>query len=396
MIHANSQFEIVSDEDGFRALQREWDDLWSSAHGQYGQAFNVCWLVWQHAAKPRGRRLCCIVHREDGRLVMVWPLVTYRRLLWTYLCPLSPEAGDYTRVLVADGPSAPALIAGAWRTAQRRCGADFIKLPYLNEGSELHAIASRERHVMIATHTVAAFANLRDETDWDTYCKTLGTMSGKKPGALERRFSKEGQLAVRLTEPGNAQENAALVDWILARKRTWGDRVGKRGEWLDSPHYQDFLVNLLCPADGRAMARLFVVTLDGAPVAATVVGVGKTCVDGLIASFDPLYAKFGPGSIVVEHVIKWAFDQRLNVEFGVGTERFKAYWSRNNITGAWSVQFANSPWGVLAFLGKKTARALATRVAQLIGLTTGQKRGASPFPSDPSGEHALDLPLNPS
>jgi hypothetical protein len=57
MIHANSQFEIVSDEDGFRALQREWDDLWSSAHGQYGQAFNVCWLVWQHAAKP----VSCIV-----------------------------------------------------------------------------------------------------------------------------------------------------------------------------------------------------------------------------------------------------------------------------------------------------------------------------------------------
>ncbi|SOE92492.1 Acetyltransferase involved in cellulose biosynthesis, CelD/BcsL family [Burkholderia sp. D7] len=403
MNQADCQFEIVSNEDDLRALEHEWDDLWSRAHGQYGQSFGVCWLAWQHVAKPRGRRLCCIVHRENGRVAMVWPLVTYRRLLWTYLCPLSPEAGDYTRVLMVDSPSSPALIAGAWRTALTRCGADFIKLPYVDEGSDLHAVASRERHVMIAARTVAAFAKLRDETEWDAFCKTLGTMSGKKPGALERRLSKEGQLAVRLTEPGDARENAALVDWILARKRAWGDRVGKRGEWLDSSHYRDFLVNLLCPANGRAMGRLFVVTLDGAPVAATVVGVGTTCVDGLIASFDDRYARFGPGSIVVEHVIKWAFEQRLNVDFGVGAERFKAYWSRNNITGAWSAQIANSRWGVFAFRSKQAVRAAARRMARLSGLSGGQRRGASAFVPDnpdnhdnPDSAHRLDLPMNPS
>lgn len=397
MSQADCQFEIVSDEDGFRALQHEWDDLWSAANGQHGQSFSVCWLAWQHVAKPRGRRLCCIVHRENGQLAMVWPLVTYRRLLWTYLCPLSPEAGDYTRVLVTDSPASPALIAGAWQTALKRCGADFIKLPYVDEGSELHALASRERHVMIAARTVAAFAKLRDETEWDAFCKTLGTMSGKKPGALERRLSKEGELAVRLTESGDTSENAALVDWILARKRAWGDRVGKRGEWLDSSHYRDFLVSLVCPVNGRAMARLFVITLDGAPIAATVVGVGATCVDGLIASFDARFAKFGPGSIVIEHVVKWAFDQRLNVDFGVGAERFKAYWSRNNVTGAWSAQIASSRWGVLAYRSKKTVRAIARPVARLSELLTGRKQNPSTFvPSDPGGKRSLDFPMNPS
>jgi CelD/BcsL family acetyltransferase involved in cellulose biosynthesis len=397
MSQADCQFEIVSDEDGFRALQHEWDDLWSAANGQHGQSFSVCWLAWQHVAKPRGRRLCCIVHRENGQLAMVWPLVTYRRLLWTYLCPLSPEAGDYTRVLVTDSPASPALIAGAWQTALKRCGADFIKLPYVDEGSELHALASRERHVMIAARTVAAFAKLRDETEWDAFCKTLGTMSGKKPGALERRLSKEGELAVRLTESGDTSENAALVDWILARKRAWGDRVGKRGQWLDSSHYRDFLVSLVCPANGRAMARLFVITLDGAPIAATVVGVGATCVDGLIASFDARFAKFGPGSIVIEHVVKWAFDQRLNVDFGVGAERFKAYWSRNNVTGAWSAQIASSRWGVLAYRSKKTVRAIARPVARLSESLTGRKQNPSTFvPSDPGGKRSLDFPMNPS
>ena len=107
------KYEIVSNENQFRALQEDWDALWSRANGRYYQAFSVCLLAWLHVAKPQGRRLRCLVCREKGRLVMVWPLVTYRRALWTYLLPLSPDAGDYTSVLVESDQSAAALIEGA-------------------------------------------------------------------------------------------------------------------------------------------------------------------------------------------------------------------------------------------------------------------------------------------
>ena len=93
-----------------------WHALWTRAQGYYYQSFSYCWLAWQHVSKPHGRMLKCIVCREDGQLVMIWPLETVKRALWTYLVPLGPEGGDYTSVLVADDASAPALIEGAWNT----------------------------------------------------------------------------------------------------------------------------------------------------------------------------------------------------------------------------------------------------------------------------------------
>jgi CelD/BcsL family acetyltransferase involved in cellulose biosynthesis len=365
MNETDLQYEIVGDEDTFRALQREWDDLWARAHGRYYQAFSVCWLAWLHVAKPRGRKLRCIVCRRNGQLVMAWPLVTHRRLLWTYVVPLSPDAGDYTSVLVESGPGASTLVAGAWHAARHRCGADFIHLPYMNEGLELYNLASRERHVLHATQHDSWIVKLREEDDWDAYCNSLGTMYSKKPGALERKLSKEGRVEVLMIDRSDASGIASTVDWMLECKRAWCDRVGKRGEWSDSPHFRNFLVDLLGPAEGEAMACLVVVKLDDKPIAAIVVSQGNPCANALIAGFDPAYGKFGPGSIAVEHCVKWAFQQGFDLDFGVGSERFKSYWSRDNLSTAWTLQIVNTPWGLLGVHGNRMARELVKRVQQL-------------------------------
>ena len=92
--------EIISDVDRFRAVRNEWEDLWSRANGHYHEAFAVCWESWLNIAGPRGSKLRCIVGRQNGRLVMVWPLVVTRRGLWRVLRMLGPEAADYTSMLL--------------------------------------------------------------------------------------------------------------------------------------------------------------------------------------------------------------------------------------------------------------------------------------------------------
>jgi CelD/BcsL family acetyltransferase involved in cellulose biosynthesis len=357
MRDADLQYEIVSDETQFRALQDDWDALWSRANGRYYQAFSVCLLAWLHVAKPQGRRLRCLVCREKGRLVMVWPLVTYRRALWTYLLPLSPDAGDYTSVLVESDQSAATLIEGAWRSACRHCGADFMHLPYTNEGSELYDLARRHRRVVSAKRDDSWMAKLRDEDDWDAFCGKLGTLYRKKPGALRRRLSKEGELVIHMADPADTAEIATMVDQMLKWKRGWSDRVHKHGDWLDSSHFQSFLVALLSAADGHAMARLIVVSLDNVPIAALIVTNGNPCANAIIGGFDEKYGKFGPGSIAVEHCVKWAFEQRFDLDFGVGSERFKSYWSNQNACSAWTFHMVNTNWGQLRSRAGRLARA---------------------------------------
>ena len=352
------QYEIVSDETQFRALRDDWDALWSRANGRYYQAFSVCLLAWLHVAKPQGRRLRCLVCREKGRLVMVWPLVTYRRALWTYLLPLSPDAGDYTSVLVESNQSAAALIEGAWQSACRRCGADFMHLPYTHEGSELYDLARRHRRVVSAKRDDSWLAKLRDENDWDAFCSKLGTLYRKKPGALQRRLSKEGELVIHMADPADTAGIATMVDRMLKWKRGWSDRVDKHGDWLESSQFQSFLVALLSAPDGHVVARLIVVSLDNAPIAGLIVTKGNPCANAIIGGFDEKYGKFGPGSIAVEHCVKWAFEQRFDLDFGVGSERFKSYWSNRNVSSAWTFHMVNTNWGQVRTRAARLARSL--------------------------------------
>jgi CelD/BcsL family acetyltransferase involved in cellulose biosynthesis len=447
-----AQYEIVSDEHAFRALEQEWNALWRRAQGRYYQAFNVCLLAWQYVAKPVGRDLRCIVARLDGRVVMIWPLVTYRKWLWRYALPLSPDAGDYTSVLVEDGHSAAALVAGAWDTARRRCHADFMLLPYLREGQELYRVASRERHTLLASRHDAWVAELSHESQWDTYCQSLGTLFRKKPGSFARRLAKEGNVTVSMTDPADIETHRRLVDWMLSQKQSWGQRVDKSESWISSPRYRDFLVHLLSPESSERhsesnehsntastvesavestvastvastvkspfastlasneerfrestsesaqapIARMIVVTLDGAPVAALITSIGNPCANAIISGFDANHGKASPGTIAVEHAVRWAFDHGWDLDFGVGTEQFKSYWSRGNATSAWTLHVITSRWGRTAVALKHAFKHALHRIVQAPethAIATGNASASPLTPShvgDPAHDHEDD------
>jgi CelD/BcsL family acetyltransferase involved in cellulose biosynthesis len=357
MSNQQSGLDIITDSDAFLALRNEWNALWSEADGRHHQAFAVCWLCWTQVAKLRGRRLHCIVYRENGELVLVWPLVSHRRFVWTVLEPLTPGTAEHTSILAAAGASV--AIDAAWRAATRHCHADIFTIPYVGKNARLYDLASRHAGLVAATQDVSATALLRKEPDWTAYCYTLGALSKKKPGAREKRFEKEGILEIRILEAKDTHAHAQWVDWMLARKREWAERVEKDGPWLYSQGYRDFLVNLVDGTHTQPMGILFVMTLDGTPVAANIMGLGHTCVNGLIAGFDPKFSKFAPGSIMIERCVRWAWENRMDLDLGVGTEDFKAYWSRGNVLPNTSFQIATTGWGKLAFYAKNLAKKLA-------------------------------------
>ncbi|QIE24803.1 GNAT family N-acetyltransferase [Caballeronia sp. SBC2] len=373
MRNAESQVEIICDSERFRALRDEWDDLWVRASGQYHESFLTCWQSWLDIAKPRGSKLRCIVARKDGRLVMVWPLARSTHAMWKILRPLGPEAADYTTILLEPGANARALTRQAWNAALTLCGADVIQLPYFSSRTELHMLVSGERHHVFGDARQASVARLTAEADWSSFCRSLGTLSGKKPGALERRLAKQGTVNARLLTPDDVEENAKLVEWTLLRKREWASRVDKRGAWLYSSRYRDFLVSLLNAQERKPIARLCLITVNGEPVATTIVGIGQSSIKGIITGFDERYAKFSPGQLVVEYMVKWAFDNHFDFDFGVGTESFKTYWSRDNTVTVASAQIAASAWGCVAFRAKELVGNDSGGLARLWHMALGEK-----------------------
>jgi CelD/BcsL family acetyltransferase involved in cellulose biosynthesis len=376
MQNAESHVEIICDTERFRALRNEWEDLWARANGRYHESFLACWQSWLNIAKPRGSKLRCIVARRDCRLVMVWPLAVSTHALWKVLRPLGPEAAEYTTILLEPGADAQALARQAWHTAVTRCGADVIQLPYFSSQTEMYRLVSKERHHVFGDARSASIARLTTEADWPSFCGSLGTLSGKKPGALERRLAKQGTVNARLLTPSDAEENTKLVEWTLSRKREWASRVDKRGAWLYSSSYRDFLIALLNAQEREPIARLYLITLNGEPLATTIIGIGKSSIKGLITGFDERYAKFSPGQLVVEYMVKWAYDNHFDFDFGVGTESFKAYWSRDNTVTVASAQVASTAWGRVAFRAKELVEKDSGGLARLWQMTFGEKIGA--------------------
>lgn len=347
--------EVISDPNAMRALQNEWDALWQRAGGPHHLAFSVCWLCWTIVAKPNGRSLGIVTVRENGELVLVWPLVAHRRLLWTVIDPLNPETAEHTSVLMAEGAHAERVLSLAWQTATRQCRADMLVLPYIDAGTPLHRLVSKHPGVMAVTRDVCMTACLPKDGDWADFCATLGTLAGKKPGARHRRLAKEGHLVVRMLGPEDAESFPQWVTWLLERKRGWADRRGKHAVWLENRRYRDYLIALLESGDVHAKGYLCVITLNDEPIAASLIGLGKTTQVGIITGFNESVAKFGPGLLAVEHCVKHAFDKKLDKDFGAGTERFKDYWSRGNVVPNESFEIAATAWGRVAFLIKRLA-----------------------------------------
>jgi CelD/BcsL family acetyltransferase involved in cellulose biosynthesis len=270
------------------------------------------------------------------------------RFLWTCLCPLCPEAADYSGLLLDAGVPATEWIEGAWRTAMQRCGADFMHLPYLHEGTDLYRIASSAAPLIIQTGNISHVARLREESlhnDWASFCNSLDSTLERKPGSIARRIAKKGQLEWRLIDPSDTEAIGSSIDLMLKWKRDWSERVGKHGVWLDSVHYRNFLVEWISSQSLSSRAYLLVITLDGAPLTSLVFCEANGCVNTVIGSFNQAFRNLSPGMLGFEYVVKWAFDRQLDVDFGPGTERYKEFWSRGNVTNVWTLRTVASWWG---------------------------------------------------
>jgi CelD/BcsL family acetyltransferase involved in cellulose biosynthesis len=112
-------------------------------------------------------------------------------------------------------------------------------------------------------------------------------------------------------------------------------------------------------------------------------GFGKSSVNSVFTVFDLSFAKFSPGSLVIEHVVQWALEQRKDFHFGAGSEAYKTYWSRNNALNVSSMQIAPTSWGKFAF----RAQNLVSQLTKLRQVFAAQK-------ASPSQEAAGKAPRN--
>lgn len=72
------QLEVMEDPADVGALEADWRALIEARPGySYFQSLDYLFAAWECVASPRGRRLTLVVAKHYGRVVVIWPLVSF-------------------------------------------------------------------------------------------------------------------------------------------------------------------------------------------------------------------------------------------------------------------------------------------------------------------------------
>lgn len=369
-----SWIRTITDEAAFVSLKPDWDELYrKSASPYYSQSFEWCWRAWTDVGKPRGRKLHCLVGAENGRVVLIWPLVLYRRLLWSFACPLGPETSEYSGVLVEDSLEADRRTASAWQQLRHTAPCDVLLLPAVRDGSALQRIIAANGVFAFSERLTTSQVDWAGSQDWETYYRSLRKKQRLDISRRRRRLAEIGKVTFEATvETG---ELAAVIEWIVRQKREWLARKKQQSGWFNTDQYRNFLVAI---ADRTAQESPVIVSalkLDGKVIAASVGRIERARVEAFLSAFDPSFGAFSPSHILYEEFLKWSFERRFEVDFRIGNEDYKDHWHLIR-SGATNYEIPFSPWGI-AFLGLRRARLRWRKCAErLYNSRLGARPGA--------------------
>jgi CelD/BcsL family acetyltransferase involved in cellulose biosynthesis len=332
----SSEVQVICSAEALSALAGEWNDLAFRCPGYFlSQTFQWAETAWETIGRPSGYKLNCLTLRSGGRLVAVWPLVICRdRGRLRTVRPLGFGGHEYCAPLVEPGDEAGRRVAILWRTAAR--SADLAVLRHVRADSLLAGILKAGRHWSMTEDAVPApYVARADYPDWPAYHATISSRLRYEIRSRRRKLAKMGELVL---ERESAAGCAALIDWMLDQKKHWLVRSNLNSDWIDRPDSRDFLVALAAREDATGSVVLFALKLNGVPIAAAVVSIGGSRVEGYVTVYDLEWSAYSPGGILTEHIVQWAFEQGCDFDFRIGDQPYKFKWAtRSCDTVIWQV-----------------------------------------------------------
>jgi CelD/BcsL family acetyltransferase involved in cellulose biosynthesis len=330
---AGTRLETISDPDALARLRPEWDELLEQSPAD--SVFVTWeWLAtwWKHLSP--GRRLHLIAVRRGAELIAIAPLmvspprpnrlVPFRSLAFL---GTGSAGSDYLDVIIRRGRQEEALDALA---------------PCLQRTELAIELGQVSRESCMAMGLVGRLARqgwerAEQQTDvcpfiplagvsWPAYL--AGLTIGHRAN-FKRRLSNLGKTFDLRFERAEteSERRAALSALIDLHHLRWRERGGSTA--LYTPALLAFHDEWTRLALERGWLRLFVMKLDGRPVAALYGIRYRRAFCFYQTGFDPSFARYGVGQVTVGLSIKSAIDEGVD-EYDLlhGAEPYKFDWAR--------------------------------------------------------------------
>jgi CelD/BcsL family acetyltransferase involved in cellulose biosynthesis len=365
------RYRILRNTNELVAMRPEWDRLWAESGAEYYLSFPSMLQSWTTIHRPQGAALRCAIACDGQRLLAVLPMVSHRHKLWQTASTCGPRASESCDILVAHGPESQEIASALFERFLALARPDYVEFEFVKLESHLE-IAIRNTPNLHVTKTWDAqipYADLKAESDWQAYRDSLNKGYRGDCARAMRRLNEQGTVTVEVVNG----MSTPLIDWLFLHKQRWSERTNKRGDWVFSTAYQEFL-RLLFSSDPRYL--VFALKLNEVPIAVKLVAINATSATCVMTTYDERYRRFSPGKLLAESLMQHIFEnyrgadgRHLDINFGPGMEGLKLHWSRGNTHPARAYQIVVSRWG-----------AMRLRVKHAIGADAATDNAASATP----------------
>ena len=320
------EFEIVSSRDAFDTLAGEWNELFARV-GRGPQAFQA--FDWNrhwcnHYLRPRnerGCRLAILTGRRQGRLVMVWPLVTTRVAGLLQLSWMGDPVSQYGDILAEPSSDALVLQRAAWAHLLAAIKPDFVRLARVREDATIAPLIA-ELGALVTQRRAAPYARREDAE------KAVQSRNHRRNAA--KNLTKLGTVTF-VEEAGNAAASATAmtaIDW----KR---DQLLERGilsPAVADPRFAAFFADVLADPNMASACRTIALECNGTPAAASILVTCKDHIAGHVAAFNPAFEKASVGMLMLEGAKARAFSEGFAVfDLLAPADAYKARLAPNEI-----------------------------------------------------------------
>ncbi|MGF1626277.1 MAG: GNAT family N-acetyltransferase [Alphaproteobacteria bacterium] len=320
-----------------------------------------CLRIWDRLEATPGRRPAVVVGCVEGRIRLIWPLVTFRSRLWRVTRGLSENLADYDDILVAEAAEADRWRRAAWDFAMATFRPDMMMFRRIAAGSGLDRVIPEGRTAW-QRPSISLYVDFRGEMSWDSYFRTINKATRKSWRRGRNWLSRFGEIRYEaIDDPAMATD---LIEWMLARKherlgslaRSSREKTEAAAFARDIPFLREVARHAVRTSQMtvlRLCAGEHMVAID------TVLTGGRRAV-GWLHAYDQRFLPAAPGHIVCTESLAWARAQGYDLfDLMPEPEPYKRQWTDRSYPVR-DVRVAATGWGkVLVTWHRSSLRTIA-------------------------------------
>lgn len=304
------------------ASEAAFAELWSRARDKpLASSFAHVRTGWEQVGRhaPEARLAVVRIDDQAGRPILIWPLFSSRRgSIRVLRHPGSGSREEYSGPVIADGQDGADLLRRAVMTL--RSYGDVLEAYNLRPGGALAPILKerKPRWVSSVWSPVITLSNFASSEDWR---KAKSANFRQQNRAKRKRLAKLGPLTSALVTPEQVPD---YVDWTFDQKTRWLDVKAIGKNWVTDQTSRDFYKQILV-TEGAQVSGLELKVGDVR--VASVILYWDESAEFFVTTYDPAYASYSPGLLVLDDVVDLACARGLDVDLRLTTDTYKLRWA---------------------------------------------------------------------